>query len=368
MLLTPDSIITAMVGLHTLTIKQKITPDGARATKDIASYVKKGDLVKPNKPLNNGTGKPKGITVHNTGNITVKADTTPAEQYARATYPNGNMGGAAVHYWVWHSDIWQQLSDSEQGWHAADGSSRRKDHRGNMTGGNVDTIAIECIGSDSESEDTLAKLVAYLCSKHNLDPALDVYTHNYWMYGKDSKVQGASKNCPLYILDHWSVFLEKVKGYFNSITAVQTPADSTPAQESAEDIIYTVVKGDTLSGIASRYGTTYQALAAYNGITNPSLIRVGQKIKIPQTAQTSTPSTPTPKPTPIPAPAPSPTIKVGSIVRLNPGAKTYTGGSLAKYVYTRDYVVSQIKGDRVVITYNGVVVAAVKLSDLTLVK
>lgn len=44
---------------------------------------------------------------------------------------------------------------------------------------------------------------------------------------------------------------------------------------------YTVKAGDTLSGIAKKYGTTYQALTAYNGIANPNLIYTGQKIKIP---------------------------------------------------------------------------------------
>lgn len=44
---------------------------------------------------------------------------------------------------------------------------------------------------------------------------------------------------------------------------------------------YTVVKGDTLSGIAAKYGTTYQKLAEVNGITNPNLIYPGQVIKIP---------------------------------------------------------------------------------------
>lgn len=44
---------------------------------------------------------------------------------------------------------------------------------------------------------------------------------------------------------------------------------------------YTVVSGDTLSGIASKYGTTYQVLAQYNGISNPNKINVGQVIKIP---------------------------------------------------------------------------------------
>ena len=48
-----------------------------------------------------------------------------------------------------------------------------------------------------------------------------------------------------------------------------------------KDAIYVVKSGDTLSKIANKYGTTYQALAAYNGIANPNLIRVGQEIKIP---------------------------------------------------------------------------------------
>lgn len=48
-----------------------------------------------------------------------------------------------------------------------------------------------------------------------------------------------------------------------------------------EETIYTVKKGDTLSGIASKYGTTYLKLAEYNGIKNPNIITVGQKIKIP---------------------------------------------------------------------------------------
>ena len=60
-------------------------------------------------------------------------------------------------------------------------------------------------------------------------------------------------------------------------------------------------------------------------------------------------------------------VKAGSKVRLKQGAKTYDGKSLASFVYNRDHVVKEISGDRVVITYGGVVVAAVKLSDLTLV-
>lgn len=61
-------------------------------------------------------------------------------------------------------------------------------------------------------------------------------------------------------------------------------------------------------------------------------------------------------------------MKVGSTVKVKKGAKTYTGGSLASFVYERNHVVKQINVDRVVITYQGTVVAAVKKSDLTLVE
>lgn len=61
------------------------------------------------------------------------------------------------------------------------------------------------------------------------------------------------------------------------------------------------------------------------------------------------------------------TIQVGSTVKVNQGAKTYDGKSLASFVYTRNHQVKEISGDRVVITYGGTVVAAVKMSDLTLV-
>ena len=54
-----------------------------------------------------------------------------------------------------------------------------------------------------------------------------------------------------------------------------------PKQEPNGEITYIVKKGDTLSGIASRFNKTYQELAQYNGIPNPDIIDVGQIIKIP---------------------------------------------------------------------------------------
>ena len=44
--------------------------------------------------------------------------------------------------------------------------------------------------------------------------------------------------------------------------------------------IYIVKKGDTLSAIAQKHGTTYQTLAKLNNIKDVNKIRVGQKLKI----------------------------------------------------------------------------------------
>ena len=57
-------------------------------------------------------------------------------------------------------------------------------------------------------------------------------------------------------------------------TEVQNKINAGSAQ------YYTVQSGDTLSGIASRYGTSYQKIAQLNGISNPNLIYAGQRLRV----------------------------------------------------------------------------------------
>lgn len=77
--------------------------------------------------------------------------------------------------------------------------------------------------------------------------------------------------------DRDSVWMEKWLNAAIEAASSTTAAASTGNSASS----YTVVKGDTLSGIAAKYGTTYQKLAEENGIKNPNLIFPGQVIKIP---------------------------------------------------------------------------------------
>ena len=61
----------------------------------------------------------------------------------------------------------------------------------------------------------------------------------------------------------------------------EIPATENPNNTiNTESINYTIQKGDTLSEIASRYGTTVQEIADINNITNPNVIYPGQEIRI----------------------------------------------------------------------------------------
>ncbi len=57
-------------------------------------------------------------------------------------------------------------------------------------------------------------------------------------------------------------------------------------------------------------------------------------------------------------------IQEGDAVYIRPGATDYNGGGLWEGVYGRVSQAFQIRGDRVVVTYNGVTVAAVNIKDL----
>lgn len=62
-------------------------------------------------------------------------------------------------------------------------------------------------------------------------------------------------------------------------TVVQAIVNKKMAAKN-QSVYYVVKSGDTLSAIASKYGTTYQKLAKMNGISNPNLIYPGQRIRV----------------------------------------------------------------------------------------
>ncbi|EFH90937.1 COG3942 and LysM peptidoglycan-binding domain-containing protein [Ktedonobacter racemifer] len=58
----------------------------------------------------------------------------------------------------------------------------------------------------------------------------------------------------------------------------------------SNDQTYIVKSGDTLTQIASQYGTSFSKLADYNKLTNPNVIYVNQHICVPKNGSTTTTS------------------------------------------------------------------------------
>lgn len=149
-------------------------------------------------------------------------------------------------------------------------------------------------------------------------------------------------------------FVSGVYGWVDASTLSKVDT-STPASGS-NDIVYIVRSGDTLSGIAAKYGTTYQKLAAYNNISNPNLIVVGQKILIPGKAS---------------EPAKPVVIEAGDLVKIT-GKKYYSGASIPSWVLAKNWYVCEASGERVVINKSedgkSSIMSPVKRSDLSLVR
>ena len=141
-----------------------------------------------------------------------------------------------------------------------------------------------------------------------------------------------------------------VASYFNTSytgkSNTVTTSESSKAPVKGNNVVasgnsYTVKSGDTLGAIAQAYGTTVNALASANGISNPNLISVGQTLRINGTAK----SAPAPKKT-----TTSSAIKVGDRVTLSKSASKYaTGQNIPSSVKGKTYTVQQVGNGRVLL-------------------
>ena len=69
-------------------------------------------------------------------------------------------------------------------------------------------------------------------------------------------------------------------GYFNGNPSNVSPAPSNGNGGSSNPKTYTVQSGDTLSGIAARFGVTVQDLCNWNNISDPNKIYVGEVLNL----------------------------------------------------------------------------------------
>lgn len=95
-----------------------------------------------------------------------------------------------------------------------------------------------------------------------------------WQYTSTGRVNGISGNVDMNECrrDFPSII---INGGFNGYKKGTTPVQPQPSVE-----YYTVVKGDNLTRIAKRFGTTVNQLVQWNNIKNPNLIYPGQRLRI----------------------------------------------------------------------------------------
>lgn len=101
-----------------------------------------------------------------------------------------------------------------------------------------------------------------------------------WQYTSQGSVPGISGSVDLDIsyVDYPSVIR---KAGLNRLTGSAPAPSPVP---SPEYITYVIQPGDTLSGIAARFGTTVSTLSSLNNISNPDRIYAGTTIRVPETA------------------------------------------------------------------------------------
>jgi len=134
-----------------------------------------------------------------------------------------------------------------------------------------------------------------------------------WQYTDAGNVSGITGNVDRNkaFKDYPSIIREKglnglaatpsaTQGASNGKSKEKTPSNTNSPKNgnsAAKTATYTVKRGDTLTAIAKKYGTTVQKLVTLNGIANPDVIKVGQKLTVP--AKTAAPA-----------------IKVGDVVQF----------------------------------------------------
>ena len=122
-----------------------------------------------------------------------------------------------------------------------------------------------------------------------VDSPWNTITVNHIMhqYTSTGRINGWSGNLDLSLFyGDTNAWLAYAGATGQPVPAPQPQTYEQPSVQSS-DTTYIVQAGDTLSEIAQRFGTTYQHLADINGIANPNLIHVGQEIRIDGSEPTS---------------------------------------------------------------------------------
>lgn len=165
--------------------------------------------------------------------------------------------------------IWQFTST-----YIAGGLDGNVDLTGIMDNGYTDTPATNAGEETNDKPKSEIKTGDTVKVKFNVDAWATGEVVPQWVKGNSYKVQEVTGS---------KLLLEGIlswisKGY------IELLPDANAVPDKQSETTHVVQRGETLSSIAAKYGTTYQMLATLNDLNNPDFIYIGQVLKVSETA------------------------------------------------------------------------------------
>jgi N-acetylmuramoyl-L-alanine amidase CwlA len=297
-----------------------------------------------------------GFVVHYTLN-----DATAEEEISNM-HRNGNY--TSFHYDVDEKEIVQGIDENRNSYNAGDGRNGA---------GNRKYISIEICRSYSKKKVNGKWVADEEKWRKNYKEKFEQAQRNAaefiafrlkekgWGIERVKKHQDFSgKHCPHRTLDDygWQYFLDLVQSYLNPKPVIG-PGTVAPSKIKDGDLVS--IKKDAVYSTGKKVPSWVQKQKWYVDAV------VGNRVVINKNEQGTNAINSAIDASYLTVVANKKSVEVGSKVKVRNGATTYVGGSLKPFVYKRTYKVKELKKDRAVITYLGVVTAAVNVKDLILV-
>ncbi len=126
--------------------------------------------------------------------------------------------------------------------------------------------------------------VPFSVNLYALAKCAGISEYTLWHMNQDLLRNATPPNDPGFMLNipasKYKIFMKNFKHIQKYINQEPQVVD-TSYERSENNVYYTVIPGDTLMGIASKYGISLGTLERYNGLNNYSVLRVGERITIP---------------------------------------------------------------------------------------
>ncbi len=126
--------------------------------------------------------------------------------------------------------------------------------------------------------------VPFSVNLYALAKCAGISEYTLWHMNQDLLRNATPPNDPGFMLNipasKYKIFMKNFK-HIQKYINQEPQVVNTSYERPENNVYYTVIPGDTLMGIASKYGISLGTLERYNGLNNYSVLRVGERITIP---------------------------------------------------------------------------------------